>query len=318
MTMVYQALPYPLPYPLQNDAFATATIFPGLIDSLQRHTHIRALSIQVTKVHPENSPLESYPQSPPVTPSGLSRLAQQSDYFASVSRPVIFNASFSTGFAVLPSSVEFALLERIIPPSSRAETRTLFDPSSDSALVTRVNELAPNGILILIYPTVEGAETFFTKYLSPLLDPVLTAVVEEHGLAWSLAKDLLPMESIRGLPRFAGMKDNVEELVKGLSKSTHGMPNTTFSLVHSSRCAVQVPRKAWAKWWIYQERPRIKNYLIEYYRRGMNIPKGNDITEDRICREIMESFERQKYEVGEEPGEEDGIEVGAFVIKRDA
>ena len=314
--MVHQSSPFHILHAPQVSPFAALNVVRSLIDTFQRDARIHATSIQVTKVHPENAPLESYPQSPPVTPSDLSRLAQQGDYFSYVKKPVIFNDSFSTGFAVSPSSVDFSVLERIIPPNSRAEVRTFFDPSSDSALVTRINELAPGGILVLVYPTNQGAEAFHNNYLSPVLDPVLRTIMVRYGLSWDLANKLSYMESIRELPRYEGMKDKVVSLLAEMGQNGYGTTNPTFSLIRASRCVVPVPRKAWEKWWIHQEQPRVKKCLVDYYKRGDHVPREENITEALICRDIMESLEKRGEAAWEESGLGNGIEVGAFVIKR--
>jgi hypothetical protein len=314
MTMVYQALPFPLPYDGHTTHAPTATAFPRLIDSLQHDSRLQATGLRVSHILPDKTPPENIPSSPPVTPRELAKYANEDGYFSL--KPVYNSVSPSVGLVVPPSDARMSLYERIIPPASREEVQSLFNPSTESAIVNRINELAVKGVFMLVLPTIQGAKTFHSHYLSPVLDPVLRNMISKYDLSTEIGPSISNMVAISELLPFNHMEQKIEKLLQNPDLRTPGMAQASFSIKKSSKVLVQVPRKIWEKWWIQQEQPRIDAYMVDYFGRGRNIPKDRNMTARRLGREILENVRKRGYGEGEDLGEGDGIEVAAFIIQR--
>ena len=270
-------------------------------------------------------------RSSPVIPSSPSSTSSPHGYFDLVVNTVSYMAdpypsqSHDTpsspgvhNLALPPREAAVSVYERIIPPSNRHEAAELFELSGRSALLDRIKELAPSGTLIIIYPTQAGGRAFQTEYLDPVLDPVLRALMEEHGLWSDLGTTLSPMAAVDEMLPFERMNDKVEALLKALNEQDSGDALIPFSLIHTSKKKVHLTREIWENWWIHQERPRITAKMMAYIRRGRGLPRSKGATHSYLAQELVENLRKRgkKNGIGEHKGEGNGIEVGLFVIKR--
>ena len=215
--------------------------------------------------------------------------------------------------AVPPSSIDIALLERLIPPASKQEYLDLFAPGGPSALVNRLVELSPNnGTLIFIYPTKAGAETFTSRYLGPILDPVLRTMVNSHDLSADIAIDLGKMDVVEHLLGFEAMLRKINVLLGRLSRGT----SQNYTLVYSNKESIHVNRRVWVDWFVQQETSRFRHITTRYFQRAWRLPTQPHVNYAVLTREIIEGLTERKYSRGEEPENGDGIEVGIYVIRR--
>ena len=288
--------------------------------------------IQVTHAVPANFALTSLPSSPPTTPSIIN---PPEDYFTSrvfssavalVDRHDTFTRRndltmspfvLSPSLAVPPSSTDFALLERYIPPSSAQEFLDLFTLSGPSVLADRLVELSPDGgTLLFIYPTKVGAETFKTCYLNPILDPILRSVITSHCLSLDIGVELGTMASISHLVPFEGLKRKLNMLLRGLSGGTVPTSKARYTLVHANKSMVHVHRQVWKQWYLKQEAPKIRHVTTQYLSRARKQLGNENVSQVMLMRSIVEGIEQRDYGRGESSEEQEGIEVGIFVIRR--
>ena len=155
--------------------------------------------------------LADLPMSAPSTPAPA--LGQADDYFTTrvFSGPAVQIADYSAGDEARslqqmgavgtalapPCTINLAIVERYIPPTSSNEFKHIFSISRPSLLVDRLIELVPgNGHLLFIYPTKTGAETFVDSYLSPLVVPLMRQNVVLHGFSADLNRAICSMEAV--------------------------------------------------------------------------------------------------------------------------
>ena len=295
-------------------------------------------AISVVHAVPSRFPLANLPTSPPSTPNS-SMIANidnnLEDYFNlgvfSSAVPVTnHHESFgraaentpvpsSPSLAVPPSSIGLALLERIIPPSSVQEYLDLFAPTGPSALVNRLVELSPNrGTMLFIHPTKEGATTFTSRYLGPILDPVLRTMINSHNLSADIAFDLGKMDAVEHLSSFEVMKRKINTLLGKLNRGNSSSRGMSYSLIYSSKEKVHVERRVWTDWFVQQETSRFRHVTTRYFQRARRLPDQPHVNYAVLTREIVEGLAERKYKPGEEPGSSDRIEVGVYVIRRNA
>ena len=225
----------------------------------------------------------------------------------------------SPSLAVPPSSISLALLERIIPPGSMQEYHDLFVPTGPSALVNRLVELSPNkGTMLFIHPTKEGAATFASRYLGPILDPVLRTMINSHNLSADIASDLGTMEAVEHLLSFEAMKRKINTLLGRLNRGAASSKGMSYSLIYSSKEKVHVERRVWTDWFVQQETSRFRHVTTRYFQRARRLPDQPHVNYAVLTREIVEGLAERRYNPGEEPGSGDGIEVGVYVIRRNA
>lgn len=219
---------------------------------------------------------------------------------------------------VAPSSVGLALLERFIPPTTLQEYVDLFTSDGPSVLVDRLVELSPDhGSLIFVYPTAHGATSFASRYLGPLLDPLLRTLVGIHELTADLGANVGKMVVVEHMISFEKMVQKIKQLLRQMIRgSQRGGAPPKYALVQSSRQTVQVERKAWTEWWMHQETPRIRDVMNRYFQRALKLPQSKEITAGSLVREILLGVENRGYAEYDSPRE--GIEVGVFVIRRTA
>ena len=290
--------------------------------------------ISITHAVPRRFPLTNLPTSPPGTPN-VAVGRDQEDYFSmnvfssavpltdryETTNKVVseFSAPPSPCLAVPPASVDVALLERFIPPSTVQEYLDLFTHTGPSVLVDRLIELSnENGTLIFIYPTRAGAKTFNSKYLGPILDPILRTMVVIHSLSADVGISLGSMAVADHLQEFEIMKRKLTFLLRKLNRGSGQVSPAAYSLMYSSKEVVHVDRKVWADWYAQQETPRIRDVMTRYFQRAQRLPEQQGINSAVLVREIIDGISKRKYIEGQEPGEKDGMEVGVFVIRRQA
>ena len=221
--------------------------------------------------------------------------------------------------AVPPASISIAILERLIPPSNAQEFLDLFAHTGPSVLLNRLIELSPNkGTMVFIYPTKAGATTFTSRYLGPILDPVLRTMVNSHSLSADIAIAIGKFDAVEHLSSYDGMKRKVNMLLEKLNRGSHPSKGSNYSLVYSSKENVFVDRRVWVDWFLQQETPRFRHVTTRYFQRARRLPEQPHVNYAVLTREIVEGITERKYNPGEGPSDEDGIEVGVYVVRRGA
>lgn len=325
-----EPIAFPEPKPNEPTIFQT-TAFPPLMNALQAKASTNSIEyIHITQAVPTGFNLNSLPSSPASTPGPSNA---QGDYFTSkiINSAVAFanrHDNYTKGnehapsvsspmLAVPPSSTDFGLLERYIPPSSSQEFTDLFSVGGPSALTDRLAELSPfGGTLLFIYPTKTGAEKFKKEYLSPILDPVLRSVATRNGLSLDICRDLGTMTSVEHLVPFEGLKRKVAALLARYGRNAVALNKPLYSLLYASKALVPVHQKMWKQWYNKQESPKIRHITTQYLTRARQATGNAALSQVLLMREILDGLEQRDYETGEGPEEGAGLEVGVFVIKR--
>lgn len=309
------------PCPLSTGNEAGPNAFKPLIATLQTKLEPGQF-IEITYAVPPKFNMELLPQSPMATPNATSG---EGDYFsmnvfskavAAVDHSTAINSSIpsSPRPVVPPSTVGITCLERFIPPSTAQEYADLFSIDRPSVLVDRLTELSPQGgSLIFIYPTHFGAATFTSKYINPLLDPLLRTMIQIHGLSADLGRDVGTMAAVPQMLAFEPMTRRVNTLLRKLGRLTQ---HPQYTVVQCSKETVDLERDVWMEWWTHQETPRIKEVMKNYFKRGSRLPQSKEKTESALVWEILDKMKVRQYAPYDPPTER--IEVGVFVIKRTA
>lgn len=322
---VLNVLCHTQPCPLSKDVTNVPTAFAPIITALQSNPESNnGRYIEVTHAVPRRFDMARLPTSPVGTPSQ----PDAGDYFSMMvySKAVIAVDHHSASNnpypssphpVVAPSSVGVSILERFIPPTTTAEYIDLFSTDGPSVLVDRLVELSPDGgNLIFVYPTANGASNFTSKYLGPLLDPLLRTMVGVHGLSADLGADVGKMTAVDHMSSFENMTKKIAVLLRKLNRgSSLGRSNPKYTLVQSRRENVPVERDVWKNWWVTQEAPRIREVMNRYFQRAVRLPQ-RDMTAGTLVREILDGVESRSY--AEYDPEREGIEVGVFILKRTA
>ncbi|KAG6986694.1 hypothetical protein G7Y79_00074g098910 [Physcia stellaris] len=314
------------PCPLSTENEAGPNAFKTLITTLQTKLEPGQF-IEITYAVPPKFNMELLPQSPMATPNATSG---EGDYFSmNVFSKAVAAVDHSTAIkssipssprpVVPPSTVSITCLERFIPPSTAQEYADLFSIDRPSVLVDRLTELSPQGgNLIFIYPTHLGAATFTSKYVNPLLDPLLRTMIQIHGLSADLGRDVGTMAAVPQMLAFEPMTRRISTLLKRLGRMPQGSmaQRPQYTLVQWSKEKVDLERDVWMEWWTHQETPRIKEVMKNYFKRGSRLPQSKEKTESALVWEILDKMKVREYAPSDQPTE--GIEVGVFVIKRTA
>lgn len=320
--MVAHVLPLPA-----EDTSPHHAVFEAAIRAIQeRHEPANQPYITITHAVPQKFDLNSLPTSPPATPNIV---REGGDYFNqytfahaavvpayhAATRGLGAPTSASSNQIVPPRSVQVALLERYIPPSSIEEYNDLFSIYGRSALVDRLSELSVDGgTLLFICPTKTGAATFSHSYLSPILTPILLQIVNLNRLVWNLAEDIGRMAVIPIMNEFDIMKTKVTTLCNNMSERPSTGTRSRFELVYSSIGDVPLDQATWREWYIEQEKGRIREVLKSYWKQGRRLPGDSEVTDATIARAIIDGLHKGVRDVRSTSGE--GVEVGVFVIKR--
>lgn len=314
------------PCPLSKENNNGPDAFNSIITALQSKLE-QGHFIEITHAVPPKFNMEQVPRSPMATPNPTSG---EGDYFSmnvfskavvAVGHTTATNSSVpsSPRPVVPPSTVAITCLERFIPPSTMDEYTDLFSNDGPSVLVDRLIELSPQvGNLIFIYPTYLGATTFTSKYLNPLLDPLLRTMIQIHSLSADLGSNIGTMAAVSRMLPFEQMTRLIKLLLRRLNRPTQGSiaQHSKFTLVQASKGKVQLERDVWMEWWLHQETPRVREVMRSYFKRGSRLPQSKEKSESALVWEILDGVKVRKYPPYEPPHE--GIEVGVFVIKRAA
>lgn len=315
---------------------AYSTLIAAIQTKLESH---QSSFISVIHAVPSRFSLANLPTSPPGTPNssigpGVNSTIPE-DYFNmrgvfSSAVPVanhheLYGPATNTPvpsspcLAVPPASISIAILERLIPPSNVQESFDLFAQTGPSVLLNRLIELSPRkGTLVFIYPTKAGSTTFASRYLGPILDPVLRTMINSHSLSADIAVDLGRIDAVEHLLSYEGMKRKINMLLEKLNRGSNPSNGLNYSLVYSSKESVHIDRHVWAEWFLQQETPRFRHVTTRYFQRARRLPEQPHVNYAVLTREIVEGITERKYNVGEQPGIEDGIEVGVYVVRRGA
>lgn len=322
ITVISQTLPHPL-----QETTNPHSAFTSTIQAIQsKFEGRRCPYIKITHAVPPQFSLRNLPSSPPSTPNhqgaedyfSLSVFANAApvptyhNYDGSIDR----SAPSSPAPIVPPATVQVALVERYIPPSTAQEHVAFFSANGPSVLIDRLVELTPNGgSLMLIYPTKKGAQSFRSNHVGPLLDSLLRTMVVVHDMSSDLASSLGRMPAVNQMLSFEEMKAKVHALCHHLSRRTSSPSRRgEYSMVYANAGETPLDRRAWSEWFLQQETPRMKAILKSYWQRGKKLPTASEsVIPATLMRDVKICIEEGKYEEGEP---QSGIEVGVFVIRR--
>ena len=324
VTVISQTLPHPIHDSNPHSAFTP--MVQAIQSKFDGSWNGRPPYIRITHAVPPQFTLRNLPSSPPSTPSRQ----MEDDYFSlnvfSNAAPVrtyhLYDGSVdrsappSPAPIVPPSTVQTALIERYIPPSTSEEHDSFFSTHGPSVLVDRLFELsAHGGSLMLVYPTKVGGETFRSDHVGPLLDSFLRTMVVVNDMSSDLASALGRMPAIKNMLGFQEMKEKITSLCRHLSRPrSTASANPEYSVAYSGVGEVPLDRATWSEWFLQQETPRMKAALKSYWQRGQKLPPSKDtVIPATLLRDITNCVEGGKYEMGEPTR---GIEVGVFVIRR--
>ena len=193
-----------------------------------------------------------------------------------------------------------------------------------SVLVDRLIELSPRGgMLVFVYPTLQGATSFSSKYLSALLDPILRNMVGLYKLSADFACGVGKAAAVNQMLPYEKMLRKISSLLRQLERGTTApnRPKPKYKIVHSNTQVVPLERKDWTQWWIHQESERITNVVNTYFNKGLMLPNKmnvsgdiEDVTASDLVREVCDGVKERPYAEHDVP--RGGIEVGVFVVKR--
>ena len=330
MGPVVNVLCHSQPCPLSTEEELVTTAFPDVIASIQNKISGGGRYIDVIHAVPSKFSMTQIPSSPASTPSARNSVTPPTDYF---SMNVFSKAAVAMDYQdalnalvpssphpiVAPSSIGVSVLERFLPPSSALEYKDLFSSDAPSVLMDRLVELSPSGgSLIFIYPTALGATTFASRYLGPLLDPLLRTMVGVHGLSTDFGASVGKMPAVDAILPFDGLTRKINVLLRKLNRGTiaNMSSSSKYALVNSSSQIVQLDRNVWTDWWTHQEKGRISTVINNYFARAFRLPAREGVTAGALVREILDGVRSRDYADYNLPRE--GIEVGVFAIRRTA
>ena len=312
------------------------TTFQVIEAAIQDSADPGGLYIDITYAVPVKFNMNHIPNSPVTTPNIG---ASGADYFSmsvfpkavvAMDHHLALNTSVpsSPHTLVAPSSISVSLLERFIPPPSTEEYLHLFATDAPSVLVDRLVELSPRGgLLVFIYPTLHGATTFSSKYLGPLLDPLLRNMVGLYKLSADFACGVGKAAAVNQMLPYEKMLRKLSNLLRQLELergvAAPYRPKPKYKIVHSNAQMVPLERKEWTQWWVHQESERITKVVSSYFNKGLMLPhKMNtsgdieDVSASDLVREVCDGVKERPY--AEFDAVREGIEVGVFVVKRTA
>lgn len=326
LRVLSHALPSPSP---------TGHLYPAVIDAIHNTTPASpTVWINVFHAIQGRFNLADLPTSPPSTPAPLNTPGTDDYFTQKVFDSAVPISDYQEDLSSLPrsprpivppSSINIAVVERYIPPTSSHEFTHMFNPNGPSVLVDRLVELSPNnGTLLFIYPTKVGAQTFMHDYLGPILDPLLRCIVVVNGLSSDLGRTLGNMTAIHQMPDYEHLKRQMVTLCAKLAhRDTHVagslVPKVQYSLVHAAKEEVYLSREVWANdWWAKQEKPRIREAMTKYSQEAQKKSSNEHVerspTPTELIQQLLDGVCKKAYPPGQEPA--GGIEVGVFVIKR--
>ena len=312
---------------------ATGHAFPAILEHIHDSTPGSPTEwINVFHAIPGRFNLADLPTSPPSTPGppigGDDYFTQKvfdsavpiTDYQGDLSslprspRPI-----------VPPSSINIAVVERYIPPTSHNEFIHMFNTQGPSILVDRLVELSPNnGCLTFIYPTRTGAHTFISDYLDPLWAPLLRSVCVSHGLSSDMGKLLGTMSAVDRLLEHKDLERSISRLCATLTQRSSGLHRlhgrqAEFTLEYSAKKEVHLSREVWARdWWTKQEKPRVREIVTRYANEAQKKSSNEHIerpaTPAELIQQLLDGLVNKPYPGDTAPTQ--GIEIGVYVIRR--
>lgn len=319
--MVVQALPS------QAKKSGNKPVFEKVVEVLQGHFTFPPY-ITITHAVSQVMSMDEVPASPPATPNTN---YSSDDYFQDqtiFTHAAVVPAYHAQNFAstivsprpsniiAAPSSIQFTILERYIPPTTAQEVHDFFTMSRKSYLADRLLELsANNGTLLLVFPTKTGGMTFAKRYIGPVIEPFLRQFILLNNLFVNIAVELGRMESLEGMKSFSELGHAVRQMCQALSQraSARGL-QSRYEVVHDETTEVVLKRNVWKEWFLEQEQPRLRQNLVDYHKAGGRMPSrvGQiETTPSMLAREVADGIRASR-----EPAGEVGIEVGVFVIRR--
>lgn len=319
--MVVQALPS------QTKKSGNKPVFEKVVEVLQGQFTLPPY-ITITHAVSQVISMDEVPASPPATPNTN---YSSDDYFQDqtiFTHAAVVPAYHSQNFAsttvsprpsniiAAPSSIQFSILERYIPPTTAQEVHDFFSMSRKSYLADRLLELsANNGTLLLVFPTKTGGMTFAKRYIGPVIEPFLRQFILLNNLFVSIAVDLGRIASLEGMKDFPWLLRAVREMCQALGQRapTRGI-QSRYEVVHAETAEVVLKRNVWKEWFLDQEQPRLRQNMVDYHKAGGRMPSrvGQiETTPGMLAREVVEGIRSSR-----EPAGDTGIEVGVFVIRR--
>ncbi|EFR05028.1 hypothetical protein MGYG_08033 [Nannizzia gypsea CBS 118893] len=339
--LVSQTLPCPPSNNVPNSgSLSPACVFSPIVQTIQsRLQPDQSPYINITHAVPPKFSLSSLPTSPPSTPN---RLFPGDDYFnmtvfsnataaphypftsasSSLSSGAQSQAPYVPTPIVPPYSVNIAAVERYLPPTSTSEYQNLFTTSGPSVLLDRLRELSPrDGTLLLVYPTLRGAQCFKQHYLNPILDPLLRQLVVLNCLPSDIGTALSSTPALKHMDPFETMHSKVSQFCSSLTSRDR----TTFTLSYAAPGCIPLSRALWTEWYIAQESPRAREILDDYWRndhrtrhhtasKGMGMDR--EVTSAMVLRDVVDGIRKRAVTEPMDDAEQEGVEVGIFVIRR--
>ena len=312
---------------------ATGHVFPTVLNAIHDSTPTSpTVWINVFHAIPGRFNLADLPTSPPATPGPP---VGGEDYFTTKTfdsavpisdyQEDLSSLPRSPRPVVPPSSINVAIVERYIPPTSLNEFADMSNPNGPSVLIDRLVELSPqNGCLVFIYPTKTGAQTFREAYLEPILAPLLRSLCVTHGLSFDLSRALGSMPACDRLQEFHNLQRQMSRVCSNLSQHGAGTQRfhgrrARYTLAYAAAKEVFLARTVWAKdWWTKQEKPRIREIVTRYAQEAQKKSSNEHIdrpaTSAELIQQLLDGVINKPYPEGMAP--KGGIEVGVFVIKR--
>jgi hypothetical protein len=319
--MVVQALPS------QAKKSGNKPVFEKVVEVLQGHYTLPPY-ITITHAVSQVMSMDEVPASPPATPNTN---YSSDDYFQDqtiFTHAAVVPAYHAQNFAstivsprpsniiAAPSSIQFTILERYIPPTTGQEVHDFFTMSRKSYLADRLLELsANNGTLLLVYPTKTGGMTFAKKYIGPIIEPFLRQFILLNNLFVNIAVDLGRMASLEGMKEFSELGQAVRQMCQALGQRASARSlQSRYEVVHDETTEVVLKRNVWKEWFLEQEQPRLRQNLVDYHKAGGRMPSrvGQiETTPSMLAREVADGIRSSR-----EPAGDVGIEVAVFVIRR--
>lgn len=284
--------------------------------------------------------MSDLPTSPPDTPGQpLGDPSQGEDYFTTKtfesarqtidygsgdSPQLLRNLGQSSNALAPPGSVDMAIIERYVPPASTREFDTMFSIVGPSLLVDRLVELSrDNGHLILIYPTRKGAEDFCSRYLRPIIDPLMRGIIFLNEFSHWLSDEVAAMYAAGRMLEFDIIRLRIEDLCRRLSRHEEPLvrrrlgeesgPSSSFAVSYAQRHLVCLERAVWAEWWTKQEKLRVRAAVERQFARPNRSHPGT--SRQAVLEDILEGVANRPYGPEADPANV-GIEVGVFVVRR--
>ena len=320
--MVVQALP------AKPNSTATRQVMDKVVEDIQ--TQFTAPPyITITHAYFQAISMDEVPASPPATPNA--NHSSNDDYFqehtifthAATVPAYHFHIGVSStivprpsNIIAAPSSIQVSILERYIPPTTAREVADFFTLSRRSYLADRLLELsANNGSLMLIYPTKRGGQAFAEQYIGPIIEPFLRRFILLNSLYTDIAVQLGRMAAVSGMKTFEEMTALLATMCEGLAQRApaRGLPSR-YDIVHADTAEVVLDRTLWKDWYIEQEKPRLRQNLVDYHKSGGRMPSRSgqiEVTPSMLAREVVEGIHQSREAAGNV-----GLEVGVFVIRR--